>query len=282
MKIVFVCTGNTCRSPMAEGYLRSLNIPNIEVCSRGLCADGSPVSINSEAVMRERGIDISAYVSKQFTISDFEADIIICMSESHRAVLSEAGVDRDRVSVLGNGISDPYGGDIHIYRLCRDEIISETDRLVYGGMFTDFTVTPAQYSHIPAMAKLEAECFSEPWSVNALEESFAAGTRFFTALKDSAVIGYIGINAVSDEGYITNIAVTESHRREGVGTLLLDRVFSLARELGLAFVSLEVRASNGTAIALYEKLGFRADGERRDFYRSPRENAIIMTRRFSS
>ena len=58
MNILFVCTGNTCRSPMAEGYLKSLNIPDIHVKSGGLAADGSPVSENSKTACLEKGIDI--------------------------------------------------------------------------------------------------------------------------------------------------------------------------------------------------------------------------------
>ncbi len=282
MKIIFVCTGNTCRSPMAQGYLESLGLPFLHCESRGLFADGSAVSDNSAEAMKEIGIDISAHTSKQFTADDLDADMIICMSPSHRDILLSAGVKPERVSVLGNGIGDPFGGDIHIYRLCRDEIIAAVDSLVFGGAFTDYTVGDAEYSHLTGIAELEKECFSEPWSINALEESFAAGTRFFTAVtQDNRVIGYIGISAILDEGYITNIAVTDQYRKRGVGTMLLQKVFSFARKKGLSFVTLEVRVSNSRAISLYEKQGFVREGERRDFYTNPKENAIIMTRRFN-
>lgn len=267
---------------MAQGYLESLGLPFLQCESRGLFADGSAVSDNSAEAMKEIGIDISAHTSKQFTADDLDADMIICMSPSHRDILLSAGVKPERVSVLGNGIGDPFGGDIHIYRLCRDEIIAAVDSLMFGGAFTDYTVGDAEYSHLTGIAELEKECFSEPWSINALEESFAAGTRFFTAVtQDKRVIGYIGISAILDEGYITNIAVTDQYRKRGVGTLLLKKVFSFARQKGLSFVTLEVRVSNSRAISLYEKQGFAREGERRDFYTNPKENAIIMTRRFN-
>ena len=83
-----------------------------------------------------------------------------------------------------------------------------------------------------------------------------------------------------DEGYITNVAVFPQYRKKGVATALIKRVFELAREKKLAFVSLEVRVSNSNAIALYKKAGFKEEGRRKSFYRDPREDALIMTKRF--
>ena len=83
-----------------------------------------------------------------------------------------------------------------------------------------------------------------------------------------------------DEGYITNVAVFPQYRKQGVATALIKRVFELAQEKKLAFVSLEVRVSNSAAIALYEKAGFKEEGRRKSFYRDPREDALIMTKRF--
>lgn len=277
MKIIFVCTGNTCRSPLAEGYLKSKGIPDLEVYSRGLCADGSPVSENSRIAASECGIDISAHVSKQLTRDDLDADRFYCMSDTHRQMLLSVGVPHDRVFVLGNGIPDPYGGSIGYYRVCRDEIFKQIDRLSFGCV----SVFKAEYTDIPDIAKLETECFSSPWSENAIKESMDAKTHFFVAVTDGNVIGYLGISAILDEGYITNIAVTEKERGRGVGTLLLKKCISLAKELSLAFISLEVRASNEKAISLYQKMGFNTEGRRKNFYTVPNEDAIIMTRRFS-
>lgn len=281
MNILFVCTGNTCRSPMAEGYLRSRKLNNINVTSRGLASDGSPVSKCSVEVMGEIGIDISSHLSKQLTHEDIEAsDKIISLSLSHKELLLSVGVDEKKLFVLGHGISDPFGGDSSVYRKSRDEIIEEIDKLINSGFFTSFEIRSLKPGNIPQIAQLEKICFSEPWSENGILEAYKNGTKFFVAEKSGSLLGYIGIKSVIDEGYITNVAVFPQYRNQGIASALIGRVFELAEEKALAFASLEVRVSNFEAVALYEKLGFITEGRRKNFYRSPTEDALIMTRRF--
>ena len=282
MNILFVCTGNTCRSPMAEGYLKSKGIEGVTVSSRGLAADGSPVSLNSKTAMDEAGIDIGSHISKQITADDInKADKIICLSPSHKAVLLSAGVPENKLYILGDGISDPFGGSIETYRRCRDEIFAAIDILIKDGFFGNISVIPIEQRHIKEIARLEEICFSEPWSEEGILEAYRLGTKFFAAEADKKLIGYIGIKAVIDEGYITNIAVFPEFRRRGVAKALLNKVFEFAKEKGLSFVSLEVRPSNTEAVSLYEKTGFREEGRRKNFYRLPLEDALIMTKRFS-
>ena len=282
MNILFVCTGNTCRSPMAEGYLKSKGIEGVTVSSRGLAADGSPVSLNSKTAMDEVGIDIGSHISKQITADDInKADKIICLSPSHKAVLLSAGVPENKPYILGDGISDPFGGSIEVYRRCRDEIFAAIDMLIKDGFFGNISVIPIEQRHIKEIARLEEICFSEPWSEEGILEAYRLGTKFFAAEADKKLIGYIGIKAVIDEGYITNIAVFPEFRRMGVAKALLNKVFEFAKEKGLSFVSLEVRPSNTEALSLYEKTGFTEEGRRKNFYRLPLEDALIMTKRFS-
>ena len=132
-KIIFVCTGNTCRSPMAEGYLKSKNRKDLEVLSRGLAADGSAVSENSALAMKELGIDISTHVSRQLTFADIdESTVFITMSATHADILEGLGIDKMKIFVLG--IPDPYGGDPHEYKTCRDEIIAGIDEFIEDGI----------------------------------------------------------------------------------------------------------------------------------------------------
>ena len=136
-------------------------------------------------------------------------------------------------------------------------------------------------SHIEQIAALERECFSTPWSEAMLTEAlFDSQASFIVAeSEDGGVLGYAGLQVVLDEGYIDNIAVEPNARRHGVADELLD-VFCRFGEANLAFLTLEVRASNAPAIALYRKHGFEEAGRRKNYYTKPTEDAIIMTRYF--
>lgn len=280
MNVLFVCTGNTCRSPMAEAYLDSKNIDNLCVKSKGISADGSPVSENSVKTMADIGIDISGLVSEQLNTTDLIwADKIVCLSLSHKTVL-KMYVSEEKITVLAGGISDPFGGDLEIYTKCRDEIVNAIDSLLEEGFFNEISVMAMEREHISQVAEIEKICFSEPWSEETVLDAFEKGTKFFVATLGSLVVGYVGISCIIDEGYITNIAVLPEFRNRGIATALLNRLFSLASDLELSFISLEVRESNHNAISLYEKMGFKNEGLRKNFYSNPKENALIMTKRF--
>ncbi len=130
-----------------------------------------------------------------------------------------------------------------------------------------------------AIAELEAACFSSPWSEAAVLSSHNEGIRFFIYEKDGKTVGYVGLQRVLDEGYITNIAVSPDCRRQGIAKALLSELDRLAESLSLSFISLEVRGSNSAAISLYTALGYKREGIRRGFYDNPKEDAIIMTKR---
>lgn len=131
--------------------------------------------------------------------------------------------------------------------------------------------------HLPALAAIERACFHAPWSENALREELGSGI-FLVAEMNGAAVGYVGCQTVMDEGYITNVATLPEYRRKGVGWSLVGALLSRAWAAGLSFVTLEVRASNAPAIALYEGLGFARVGVRRGFYNAPKEDAVLMTR----
>ena len=145
-------------------------------------------------------------------------------------------------------------------------------------------IVPMTADHLDEVAELERICFSTPWSRNMLaEELDNALSAFLVALDDAGrVVGYAGLQVVLDEGYITNVAVRPECRRKGIAGKLLQVFLDFAQGNRLAFLTLEVRASNAAAIALYESRGFQAAGRRKNYYEHPREDAIIMTKEFAN
>ena len=135
--------------------------------------------------------------------------------------------------------------------------------------------------HLDGALKIENECFSHPWTRENLENELNNPTSvFYAALENDGVIGYIGMSTVIDEGYIFNVAVTESQRKKGIGFALICEIVTYCKKNNFAFVTLEVRQSNQKAISLYSHFGFIKVGERKSYYRDPEENAVLMTKYF--
>ena len=141
-------------------------------------------------------------------------------------------------------------------------------------------VTMAE-EHISALAQLERECFSDPWSEKALSEELSNPNAVFrVALIDEEVAGYVGMLHVLDEGDICNVAVFDKFRRRGVATALIQHLVDYAVENQLSFITLEVRESNMGAQKFYETMGFETIGIRKNFYDNPKEHAILMNKTF--
>lgn len=138
------------------------------------------------------------------------------------------------------------------------------------------TIVPMAERHLAALAEIEKACFHAPWSESMLREELSKGI-FLVAERDGQAVGYVGCQTVLDEGYITNVAVSPDARRQGIARTLIAKLTDEARAAGLAFVTLEVRASNAPAIALYEGAGFGRVGVRKNFYTAPIEDAVLMT-----
>ena len=137
--------------------------------------------------------------------------------------------------------------------------------------------TGAQLEQIEA---IEQQCFSCPWTLDQLRSQLSDDRHVFLAAvaESGTVLGYVGMMFVLDEGYISNVAVAPDFRRQGVADALISALMMRAEELGLAFVTLEVRAGNEPAKALYAKHGFVPVGRRKNYYDLPKEDAILMTR----
>ena len=133
MKILFVCSGNTCRSPMAAALAKQYfeSVGRIDLTdSAGLFANpGESASEYSVKAMAERGIDISSHRSKQLTPEMVRnADILVPMTDSHANMLNILGVDDSKIKQIGE-IHDPFGGSLEIYRECAEELAKAVQKL---------------------------------------------------------------------------------------------------------------------------------------------------------
>ncbi len=137
-------------------------------------------------------------------------------------------------------------------------------------------ITLAKREHLPLIANLEKEIFSEPCSEKGLEIYLDEKNFCILALEDGAPASYCTLITVLDEAQIINVATSSALRGRGYAKTVLEAVFEECRKRGISFISLEVRESNLPAISLYRGLGFTTEGKRRDFYKNPRENALVM------
>jgi ribosomal-protein-alanine N-acetyltransferase len=135
--------------------------------------------------------------------------------------------------------------------------------------------------HVSQVAELEKICFSDPWSEKSVASELTNPlSLWLVAVEDDRVAGYVGSQSVMGESDMMNVAVHPDFRRQGVAEkLVLELVAALAKKDNHC-LTLEVRASNAPAISLYEKLGFAQIGLRKNYYRNPKEDALILRKEF--
>ncbi len=118
------------------------------------------------------------------------------------------------------------------------------------------------------------------WSRSAfLEMITKEDAAYYVAELDGTIVGGCGVLLIAGEGNITNVAVDMALRNRGIGTRMLRYLIGEGEQKGLSAFTLEVRAGNAAAIHVYEKLGFRSEGIRPNFYEKPVEDAVIMWKR---
>lgn len=126
-------------------------------------------------------------------------------------------------------------------------------------------------------ARIEAACFHASWSRALLEESLKSPWNLLLAAEEGGrLIGYGAACVIGGEGEILRLAILKDYRQKGKGRELLDDLVEAAKEKGARAMTLEVRESNLAARRLYLSAGFREEARRKDYYRAPREDAIIM------
>ena len=140
--------------------------------------------------------------------------------------------------------------------------------------------SPLLPAHIDQMEQIEIECFSVPWSREALEEELENPYAHYVVCTDGAgnVLGYIGSRIVLDSADITNVAVRPVYRRRGIARQLVGRMLEQMAEKGVTGVLLEVRESNLPAQNCYAQAGFSVVGRRKNYYELPKEDALLMGR----
>lgn len=131
--------------------------------------------------------------------------------------------------------------------------------------------------HVLQVARLEKLCFQDPWSEKSIASELSNKLALWlVVVEEETVVGYIGSQTVMDESDMMNVAVHPEFRRRGIAEALVNALCAALKEQGSVSLTLEVRASNEPAKALYEKLGFEQVGKRPNYYRNPKEDAYIL------
>lgn len=135
---------------------------------------------------------------------------------------------------------------------------------------------------VPKVAQLEKCCFRDPWSERSIASELDNPLAYWlVAVEKDEVLGYVGSQTVMGEADMMNVAVSEKYRRLRIANALITRLIEDLSRRGAYSLSLEVRASNAPAIALYEKLAFVQIGRRPNYYRNPKEDALILRKEWS-
>lgn len=138
-------------------------------------------------------------------------------------------------------------------------------------------LTNMESRHVPQVAALEKMCFSDPWSEGSVASELSNPlSRWLVAVEGEQVLGYVGSQTVLDESDMMNLAVDPAFRRRGIARALVLALIEQLRKMGSRCLTLEVRASNESAQALYAQLGFESVGRRKNYYFNPREDALIL------
>ena len=132
-------------------------------------------------------------------------------------------------------------------------------------------------AEVPLVAGLEAVCFNDPWSERSVASELDNPLSvWLVAMEGERLAGYVGSQTVMGETDMMNIAVDPEFRRRGIAGQLVDALVAQLKTRQSHCLTLEVRASNEPARALYEKLGFQQVGLRKNYYRNPKEDALIL------
>lgn len=130
---------------------------------------------------------------------------------------------------------------------------------------------------VPQVHEIELKTFHTPWTYQSFVDEMTTNqcARYVVAEEDGKILGYAGAWLVFDEGHITNIAVDEAARGRGIGTAVTKALMQYSANMGVQYMTLEVRKSNLVAQGLYRKLGFIELGVRKRYYEDNGEDAYL-------
>ena len=146
----------------------------------------------------------------------------------------------------------------------------------------EIEIRSLDFNDLDAVTEIERICFSLPWSresfVNELVNKLA---YYHCATVNGCVVGYMGMWKICDEGHITNVAVLPEYRKNGIASMLINKMVDVCKCSEINSMTLEARESNEEAISVYEKFGFVSVGKRPNYYQKPNESAIIMWKKIN-
>lgn len=145
----------------------------------------------------------------------------------------------------------------------------------------DFEISEMTLDDLGEVCRIESEVFPNPWPESSFEADVRNESAYSMVVRDSAnrIVGYTCMMFIVDEAHLTNIAVSIDHRRRGIGSMLMDDLISRAESRGCRVILLEVRLSNHAAISFYSRYGFVEMYRRKQYYRNPVEDALVLVRR---
>ncbi len=147
-----------------------------------------------------------------------------------------------------------------------------------------FEIIPMTQAHIDGVLTVEEATFSIPWTRQDFEREINENNMaiYYVVVSDGQIVGYAGMWHVITEGHITNVAVLEAYRKQGIGDALMHKLEEVAKQKEMIGITLEVRINNVAAQKLYHKHGYRPEGLRKNYYPDTHEDAVIMWKYFTS